>query len=146
MQNKWDGRFMERAQLISTWSKDRDHQVGAVIVDQFNRVKGEGYNGPPCLVKDSGLTRESDILRTLHAEVNAVLHYLNNVPRPGGKYTMYVYPFLPCAQCAAVIIQAGIAAVKINSGQLLPSWRASQNEAVAMFEEAGVEVTLVGID
>ena len=137
---------MERAQLISTWSKDRDHQVGAVIVDQFNRVKGEGYNGPPCLVKDTGLPRESDILRTLHAELNAVLHYLNNVPRPGGKYTMYIYPFLPCAQCAAVIIQARISAVKVNSSLLLPSWRASQYEASVMFNEAGVEVELVSVD
>ena len=44
--DKWDRRFLDRAKLISTWSKDPSTQTGAVITK--NRIViSEGYNGLP---------------------------------------------------------------------------------------------------
>jgi len=58
--------------------------------------------------------------------------------------TIYVYPFLPCAGCAAAIIQSGITRVVYHSDSQLPNWQHSQKEALAMFEEAGVDVFKIG--
>ena len=47
--NKWDKRFMEMADLVSTWSScyQPNRQIGAVIVKD-NRIITTGYNGAPC--------------------------------------------------------------------------------------------------
>ena len=45
--DKWDRRFLKIAREGATWSKDPSTQVGAVIVDQDQRVVSLGYNGPP---------------------------------------------------------------------------------------------------
>ena len=42
--NKWDKNFLELAKTVSTFSKDPSTQVGAVIVDDDNRVVSIGYN------------------------------------------------------------------------------------------------------
>ena len=46
--NKWDRDFLE---LASTWanlkSKDPKVKVGAIIVDEHNRIISTGYNGFP---------------------------------------------------------------------------------------------------
>ena len=132
--DKWDKRFMERAKSIAQWSKDPDHKVGAVIVNPEFYSVSEGYNGPPHDVQDKGLERHIELMRTLHAELNAILN--SNTSLKG--YTMYVYPFMPCAQCAAAIIQKGITKVVYYEDRDLKNWKASQKEAIKMFEEAGV--------
>lgn len=50
--NKWDKRFMEMAELVSTWSScyRTGRQVGAVIVKN-KRILTTGYNGAPSGVK-----------------------------------------------------------------------------------------------
>ena len=35
---KWDKRFLELAKLVGSWSKDPSTKVGAVIVDDKNRI------------------------------------------------------------------------------------------------------------
>ena len=102
----------------------------------------EGYNGPPRFVQDTGLPREVEVLRTLHAEINAII-----LSRQSLKDTsIFVYPFLPCAQCAAAIIQVGITAVYYNTARAeLRHWAWSQREALRMFDEAKVQVTQVRI-
>ena len=46
MSDKWHERFMEMAQMISSWSKDPSTKCGCVIT--CNReVVGMGYNGFP---------------------------------------------------------------------------------------------------
>ena len=49
---KWDDRFLVLAKLIGSWSKDPSTQVGAVIVDDKNRIVSVGYNGFPRGIKD----------------------------------------------------------------------------------------------
>ena len=48
MFDKWDHRFMEMAQLVSTWAScyQEERKVGAVIVKD-KRVMTTGYNGAP---------------------------------------------------------------------------------------------------
>ena len=51
----WDDVFMEMAHVIAKRSKDPSTQVGAVIVDQSNRIVSLGFNGPPRCVVDSAV-------------------------------------------------------------------------------------------
>ena len=140
MSTKWEERFMSLAAFVATWSKDPDHQVGAVITTKDNRVLSLGYNGPPRGTNDSELTNSAKVFRTLHAELNAILNARHDLEGS----TIYVYPFNPCAQCAAAIIQKGITKVVCReNSRMLTTWESSQNEAASMFEEAGVKVVLI---
>lgn len=127
---------MHMAKLVAAWSKDSDHKVGAVIVDQNNHVLGLGYNGPPKNVIDASLVREAEVMRSLHAELNAILNC--NESLKGS--TLFVYPFSPCAQCAAAMIQKGISRVMYFGESKLATWARSQKEALMMLTEANVKV------
>jgi dCMP deaminase len=136
---KWEERFMERARHISSWSRDPKHCVGAVIMDPYHHLAGEGYNGPPMFTKDEGLTKEELRMRSLHAELNAILH-ANRFER--GLLigcTMFIYPHAPCAQCAAAIIQVQISeVVYFTRNEKLSHWNESQVVAEKMLGEAGI--------
>ena len=108
---KWDHRFLALAEHIATWSKDPSTKVGAVLVQDGNRVVGIGYNGFPRGVKDDDeryANRDRKYQLVVHAEVNAIL-------MAGDKArgaTLYVWPsFMTppiCAECCKTAIQAGI--------------------------------------
>ncbi len=106
----WDEYFMGLAHLSALRSKDPSTQVGAVIVDQNNKVVSIGYNGFPigCSDDEFPWAREGGMLESkyayvVHAELNAIL----NSARPVSGCTLYVSLF-PCNECAKAIIQAGI--------------------------------------
>ncbi|MFV0479724.1 MAG: deoxycytidylate deaminase [Anaerorhabdus sp.] len=106
----WDEYFMGLAHLSAFRSKDPSTQVGAVIVDQENRVVSIGYNGLPrgCSDETFPWGREGGMLESkyafvVHAELNAIL----NSPRPVKNCILYVSLF-PCNECAKAIIQSGI--------------------------------------
>ena len=102
----WDSRFLRIAQEVSTWSKDPSTKVGAVIVDNRNRVVSMGYNGFPQRVSDDERLndRTAKYKRIVHAEINALLF----AGQPVTNCRIYTYPFLPCPRCAGPLIQAGI--------------------------------------
>jgi dCMP deaminase len=100
-----------------------------------------GFNGFPRGVEDSQsaiANRDTKLLRTLHAEVNAVL----SAKEPLNGYSLFVWPFQPCAQCAAIVIQAGITEVycPFNDHLAHERWRESFKAALQMFDEAGVRL------
>lgn len=104
---KYDRRFLKLAKEISTWSKDPSTRVGAVIVDNDNRIVSIGYNGFARGVsdtKDRLNDRATKYKLTIHAELNAVLFSGRSIE----GCTIYTYPFMPCSSCASVIIQSGI--------------------------------------
>ena len=105
--SKWDERFLAVAQVVATWSKDPNAQVGAVIVDLQGQIAGAGYNGFPKMVEDSA-ERYGDVALKLemvvHAEENAVL---GASMRARGA-TIYVVGKPVCARCSGTIIQAGL--------------------------------------
>ena len=41
----WHNRFMDIAKQVATWSKDPSTKVGAIIVDENNKIISTGYNG-----------------------------------------------------------------------------------------------------
>ncbi len=109
----WDEYFMGLAHLSGFRSKDPSTQVGAVIVDESNRVVSIGYNGLPrgCSDDEFPWQREGTMMETkyayvVHAELNAIL----NSPRSPKNCTLYVSLF-PCNECAKAIIQSGITKV-----------------------------------
>ena len=134
--SKWDMRFMALASLVATWSKDPSSKVGSCIVDSQHRVVSVGFNGSPKGVADVG-ERPTRLMRTVHSEANS-LHFAN---RDVQGCTIYVtHP--PCANCAAHLIQRGIAEVVFYKGtpEFLERWGNNYYEALAMFGEAGVKV------
>ncbi|MBQ1304138.1 MAG: dCMP deaminase family protein, partial [Erysipelotrichaceae bacterium] len=92
----WDEYFLSLAHLSGMRSKDPNTQVGAVIVDDKNRIVSIGYNGMPrgCYDDQFPWGREGGFLETkyafvVHAELNAIL----NSSRPVEGCTIYVSLF-----------------------------------------------------
>jgi dCMP deaminase len=139
---KWQGRFIKLAEEVSTWSKDPSSQVGAVIVRPDRTIASIGFNGFPRGVDDGNhriTNREVKLLYTIHAEMNAIL----SAKEPLKDYSIFVWPFQPCAHCASSIIQAGIKEVYCPFNAHLETyerWADSFKAALQMFDEAGVSV------
>jgi dCMP deaminase len=135
--SKWDRRFMEMARLVASWSKDPSSQVGAVIA-RGKFVVSVGFNGFPQGIADTAERLEDRAVKyptILHAELNAIL----SARQDTRGCTLYVTPYMPCPQCAAVIVQAGIMRI-VYSPSDNPRWgRAPLSEA--MFSEARIELT-----
>ena len=141
---KWDRRFLELARFIARWSKDPSTQVGAVIATPRNRIVATGFNGLPAGVEDTMERLKNRALKyemVVHAERNAVLDARQDLT----GCSLYVWPLPPCAQCAAMIIQTGIASVIAPTSD---NQRWTEKIAIAeeMFREAGVALRLVGED
>ena len=139
--DKWQARFIDLAKEIASWSKDSGTQVGSVIVRPDRTICSVGFNGFPRGVKDSQEAienRDAKLLRTIHAELNAILSSKESLV----GYSLFVWPFQPCAQCAAAIIQAGITDVycPYNDHLAHERWSESFRAALQMFDEAGVRL------
>jgi len=141
---KWHIRFLRLAKEVSTWSKDPSTVVGCVLVKD-RRVVSTGYNGFPKNLSDSFdrlINREQKYEMTVHAEVNAVttaaLHGVSTE-----NCTAYV-TFSPCSRCAAVLINAGITAVYVSGGSIIPDrWLDNFILASKMLAEAGVHYQVI---
>ena len=53
MGSKWDVRFLELANHISSWSKDPSTKVGCVVVGADREIRSTGFNGFPRGIEDS---------------------------------------------------------------------------------------------
>jgi dCMP deaminase len=147
---KWDRRFLNLAQHVSTWSKDPSTQVGAVIVDGYRIVVGMGYNGFPRGVEDSAERyndRETKYKLVTHAEVNAII---TAGFRAQGA-TIYVFPAFGkpplCSSCAKAVIQSGIVRVvgyvPSVSSEVAARWKDELDAAHLMCSEAGVQMDML---
>lgn len=143
-QMKWDQRFLGLAKHVSSWSKDPSTQVGAVIVDDQQRIVSLGYNGFPSTIDDNPERlndRETKYELTIHGEINALL-FAN---KPINGFTLYTYPFPPCTRCGVQFIQAGIGRVVSipAKGELQARWADSIQRSADLFHEAGVTFDLL---
>ena len=145
MFTKWDHRFMEMAQLVSTWTScyQEERKVGAVIVKD-KRVMTTGYNGAPagvstcvergeCLRKKLGIpsgTRH-EMCYAVHAEQNAIIQAAKLGVSIDGA-TLYC-THQPCSVCAKMIINAGIRRVVYQEGY-------PDSFSLDIFEEAKVQL------
>ncbi len=140
MENRipWDQYFMSQSLLLSTRSTCTRLAVGATIV-RDRRVISGGYNGSV-----SGDVHCTDVgcymvdghcIRTIHAEVNAILQCAKfGVPTKGAD--IYV-SYFPCLQCTKTIIQAGI-----KNLYYLHDYRTSEY-AKELLEHAGISLIQV---
>ena len=145
MFDKWDRRFMEMAQLVSSWAScyQQDRKIGAVIVKD-KRVMTTGYNGAPqgilpckergeCLRKKLGIASGTrhEMCYAVHAEQNAIIQAAKLGVSIEGA-TLYC-THQPCILCAKMIVNAGIARVVYGAGY-------PDAFALEIFREAGVTV------
>jgi dCMP deaminase len=135
---EWERRFLTLAEHIGHWSKDPSTRVGAVIVRPDKTIASMGYNGFPRGAEDLYTSRDVKLMRTVHAELNAIL----SAREPLHGYTIFISPLFPCANCAAAIIQAGIKSVVAKMGAQRPEWQASFDAAKELFIEADVSSTV----
>ncbi len=135
------------ALLSAKRSKDPNTQVGACIVNQFNKIVGIGYNGFPIGCSDDVLPwnreghniNETKYPYVVHAEANAILNSTKDLH--GSR--IYVDLF-PCNECAKLIIQAGIKTVLYMKDKYSDS--DSVKASKKMFELAGVEYKQLKFD
>ena len=140
---KWDRRYMEMAELVASWSKDPSTRVGAVIVSPDNHVVSVGFNGFPRGIADNDRLnqRGTKYMNIVHAEMNALIHADRSVE----GCILYTYPFQPCSQCAACIIQSGIKKIVTKRlSKVQPKWYNDFSNARQMFDEANVELEILG--
>lgn len=139
--NKWNGRFLDLARLVASWSKDPSTQCGAVIVRPDKTIASVGFNGFPKGCSDDAdlyKDRNEKYQRVIHSEPNAIV----NANEKLAGYTLYVVPMPPCDRCAALIIQAGIKKIVCPEAtpDKLERWEEAFNRAKTMYNEAGVEL------
>lgn len=126
--SKWDDRFMEMAYLIASWAScyKENRKIGCVIVKN-KRIMTTGYNGAPagvrtcvergeCLREKMGIPSgtKQELCYATHAEQNAIIQAARLGVSIDGA-TLYC-THQPCAICAKMIVNAGIARVVYNEG------------------------------
>ncbi|MGA2668363.1 MAG: dCMP deaminase family protein [Ignavibacteria bacterium] len=138
----WDEYFMGISLLSAKRSKDPNTQVGACIVNQFNKIVGIGYNGFPIGCPDDALPwdreaadqNETKYPYVVHAEANAILNSTKDLH--GAR--IYVALF-PCNECTKLIIQSGIKEIIYLSDKYRDS--ESVKASKRMLDLAGVKTT-----
>ena len=134
MTPKWRHRFLKLADHVSLWSKDPSTKVGAVIVDSDQRIISLGYNGFARGINDNMEDRSHKYMKVIHAEMNAILYARENL-----KGCSIFITNIPCSNCMASIIQAGIVSIDyyrpIRNYQ--ERWFHNIRCAKNMLEEAG---------
>lgn len=105
----WQEYYANQSILLASRSTCTRLSVGALIV-RDNRVIASGYNGSVSgethCIDEGCLIQEGHCVRTIHAEVNAVLQCAKyGIATQGSE--VYVTHF-PCLNCTKTLIQAGI--------------------------------------
>lgn len=110
----WDKYFLEIAKTVSIKSKDPSTKVGAVVVDNNNRIISTGFNGFPVGVKETPerWERPEKYSWVCHAELNALV-YAGREARGATLYCTHK----PCENCAKYIIQFGVTTIVIPKQQ-----------------------------
>jgi dCMP deaminase len=135
---------MGLAEQVSTWSKDPNTKVGAVIVGSKGQILTQGYNGFPRRIKDTNKRledRDTKLKFVVHAEMNAIFNATYSGVSLDGA-TLYVYGLPICSECAKGIIQVGIkkVVIQMETISLRPQWEESWLLSAEMFREAGVQI------
>ncbi len=138
----WDTLFMSMAHLVGMKSRDKNTQIGAVIVDKNNAVVSVGYNGLPIGVEytEKRQSRPEKYYWFSHAERNAI--YL--AKRDLANCKMYTNG-TPCADCAHGIIQSGILEVIVNKmweDSCPEKWAEHAERSKEMFYEANIKLRI----
>ena len=116
-----DQLWFDLVKRFSQQSKCLSRGVGAILVDEKGHLFGQGWNSAPFGSKskdcprcvktcDSGSKLDQAICS--HAEANAIGN-ASRSGRPTSNATLYCTTY-PCAECAKLIVAAGIKEVVYN--------------------------------
>jgi dCMP deaminase len=143
--DKWDKRFMEMAEVESSWTScaRKGRAIGAVIVKD-KRILTTGYNGAPAGImscRDKGYCMRDQLgiqsgtqqekCFAVHAEQNAIAQAAKLGVSVDGA-TMYV-THQPCTICTRIIINSGIKRIVYKHPY-------PDKFSVELLAEAGVEL------
>ena len=149
--DKWDARFMQMADLVSTWAScyKQNRKIGCVIVKN-KRIMTTGYNGAPagvktcvergyCLRERLGIPSgtKHEICYATHAEQNAIIQAAKLGVSIDGA-TLYC-THQPCTICSKMIVNAGIKRVVYREGY-------PDDFAREIINESGLELVKFGED
>ena len=140
----WNDYFINIAEQVKLKSKDKNTQIGVVIVGKDNEIVSTGYNSFPRGIDDNVDERQEKPEKYFwfeHAERNAIY----NAARIGVSTldtTMYMTCGISCADCARAIINSGIFKIVLRSGKgaTNPKWQESAERSNQMFKEAGIVI------
>jgi len=130
--------WMQLAAKVALRSLDPSTKVGTVIVKPNGYMVAAGFNH---FAKGIAVTperladRNLKYPRTIHAEMDAILHAAEKVD----GCNLYTTVF-PCKECAKHIIDAGIVEVYSVLPDDMERWRESFELANTLFRDAGVKV------
>jgi dCMP deaminase len=134
MRPDWDSYFLKIAYAVSERSTCDRAFVGCVLVLD-KRILTTGFNGSPAgqphCEEIGHLMVEGHCVRTIHAEMNAIIQAaLHGVSTKGS--ICYVTHF-PCINCTKALINAGITRLVYST-----SYRQDEN-AVSFLKAANIE-------
>lgn len=142
---KWVRRHMELTKNISSWSKDPNTKVGALIISSIGEPVSWGYNGIPMKVDDhpDRFIRPHKYNFMAHAERNAM--DLSN--RNTFDNCILFCTHSPCSGCATSIVNRRMSAIisTTENGFIRSSFVSRHinslechHAALEMFTEAGI--------
>lgn len=112
----WDEYFLKVAMLVSERATCPRMHCGCVLV-RNKQILSTGYNGSipgDAHCEDDGcMIHEGHCIRTIHAEMNAILQCSAN--GVSTKHATAYVTNMPCTNCAKALITAGIIEVVIFS-------------------------------
>lgn len=130
------------AKVAASFSKDPSTKVGAAILRPDGSLVSSGWNGfaPNVLDTQERLNdRETKYSITLHAELNAVLSSSEKLE----GYSMFTYPFPPCAHCSSIIIKSKISSVySLIIDEIPERWKGNFDLGKEIRDEANVRSLL----
>lgn len=144
--NNCDNKFIDLANFVKGWSKDKSTQTSAVIIDpESNSILSIGYNGFPRGVNDQVDERYERPLKykyTEHAERNAIYNAARNGIKLKGS-VMYLQ-WYPCCDCARAIIQSGISTLICGKPNFEDErWGEDFKITEVLLKEGGVRVNYI---
>ena len=143
--DKWDDRFMDLAQVISSWAScyKQNRKIGCVIVKN-KRIMTTGYNGAPagvktcvergeCLREKLGIPSgtKHELCYATHAEQNAIIQAAKLGVSIDGA-TLYC-THQPCAICTKMIVNSGIKRIVYREGY-------PDEFAMQIIRESGIDI------
>lgn len=132
--------MQEAYDVAEKYSCDTSTKVGALIIHPDNYCISRGWNAFPrgVEVTEERLERPTKYLFTVHAEQNALLNALFMGVSVRDCYLFTTH--YPCADCAKLIIQAGISHIFFAETIDKPMYDTHNAASSEMLSEAGVEV------
>ena len=112
LSDKWKEYFIQHLHLTASMSKDKNTQVGSIIIDTEKKVVvSSGWNDLPRGVKhtEERNSRPLKYLYTVHAEMNCLMNALHLGYSVKGL-TMLV-TLGCCPSCSCSVIQSGISEI-----------------------------------